>query len=151
MKVKDIMTVEPATASRSTTLAAAAPMLLGADCGILPIIDGGKLVGVVTDRDLYVALATRNKPASQLTVGEVTTGQVSACGPDDDVQSALQTMASKRVRRLPVTADGALVGIISMNDLVLAAGAGKDLRNDEVVATLKAICTHPAQRATAAA
>jgi CBS domain-containing protein len=151
VKVKDIMTAKPATASRSTTLAAAAPMLLGADCGILPIVEAGKLVGVVTDRDMYVALATRNKPASQLTVGDVTTGQVSACGPDDDVQSALQTMASKRVRRLPVTADGALVGVISMNDLVLAAGAGKDLQNDEVVATLKAICTHPAKRATAAA
>jgi CBS domain-containing protein len=151
MKVKEIMTAKPATASRNTTLAAAAPMLLGADCGILPIVEGGKLVGMVTDRDMYIALATRNKPASQLTVGDVTTGQVSACGPDDDVQSALQTMASKRVRRLPVTVDGAVVGVISMNDLVLAAGADKDLRNDDVVATFKAICTHPAKRATAVA
>jgi CBS domain-containing protein len=150
VKVKDIMTAKPATASRSTTLAAAAPMLLGADCGVLPIVEAGQLVGVVTDRDMYVALATRNKPASQLTVGDVTTGQVSDCAPDDDVKSALQTMASKRVRRLPVTTDGAVVGVISMNDLVLAAGADKELRNDDVVATLKAICSHPAKRATAA-
>lgn len=113
--------------------------------------DGGKLVGVVTDRDMYVALATRNKPASQLTVGDVSTSEVLACAPDDDVLAALDTMASQRVRRLPVTQDGALVGIISMNDLVLAAGADKPVRDDEVVATLKAICAHQAAPATAAA
>jgi CBS domain-containing protein len=115
------------------------------------VVDGGKLVGVVTDRDMYVALATRNKPASQITVGEVSTGKVWACGPDDDVHAALDTMASQRVRRLPVTQDGALVGVISMNDLVLAAGAEKEVRNDEVVATLKAICAHQAAPAAAAA
>jgi CBS domain-containing protein len=151
MKVKDIMTPRPATASPNTTLAAAAPLLLGADCGFLPVVDGGKLVGVVTDRDMYVALATRNKTASQLTVADVTTGKVSACHPDDDVHAALDLMASQRVRRLPVTENGALLGIVSINDLVLIAGAEKVVRNDEVVATLKAICAHPAKRETAAA
>jgi len=151
MKIKEIMTKQPKTAARDTTLAAAAHLLWGADCGILPVVDGGKLVGVVTDRDMYVALATRNKPASQITVGEVSTGKVWACGPDDDVHAALDTMASQRVRRLPVTQDGALVGVISMNDLVLAAGADKEVRNDEVVSTLKAICAHHAAPAAAAA
>jgi CBS domain-containing protein len=151
MKVKEIMTAQPKTASRDTTLAAAAHLLWGADCGILPVVDGGKLIGVVTDRDMYVALATRNRPASQLTVGDVTTGKAWACGPDDDVHAALDTMASKRVRRLPVTQDGALVGIISMNDLVLAAGADKAVRDNEVVETLKAICAHHAASAAAAA
>jgi CBS domain-containing protein len=151
MKIKEIMAKQPKTASRDTTLAAAAHLLWGADCGILPVVDGGKLVGVVTDRDMYVALATRNKPASQITVGEVSAGKVWACGQDDDVHAALDTMASQRVRRLPVTQDGALVGIISMNDLVLAAGAEKEVRNDEVVATLKAICAHHAAPAAAAA
>jgi CBS domain-containing protein len=151
MKIKEIMTKQPKTASRDTTLAAAAHLLWGADCGILPVVDGGKLVGVVTDRDMYVALATRNKPATQITVGEVSTGKVWACGPDDDVHAALDAMASQRVRRLPVTQDGALVGIISMNDLVLAAGVEKEVRNDEVVATLKAICAHHAAPVAAAA
>jgi CBS domain-containing protein len=151
MKIKEIMTKQPKTASRDTTLAAAAHLLWGEDCGILPVVDGGKLVGVVTDRDMYVALATRNKPASQITVGEVSTGKVWACKPDDDVHAALDAMASQRVRRLPVTQDGALVGVISMNDLVLAAGADKEVRSDEVVATLKAICAHPATPAAGAA
>lgn len=151
MKVREIMTAQPKTASRDTTLAAAAHLLWAGDCGILPVVDEGKLVGVVTDRDMYVALATRNKSASQITVGEVSTGKVWACGPDDDVHVALDTMASHRVRRLPVTQDGAPVGVISMNDLVLAAGANKAVRNDEVVATLKAICAHDAAPAAAAA
>jgi signal-transduction protein with cAMP-binding, CBS, and nucleotidyltransferase domain len=91
MKVREIMTAQPKTASRNTTLAAAAHLV------------------------------------------------------------ALDTMASQRVRRLPVTENGALVGIISMNDLVLAAGADKTVRNDEVVAALKAICAHHAAPAAAAA
>jgi len=151
MKIKEIMTTQVKTASRDTTLATAAHLLWGADCGILPVADEGKLVGVLTDRDMYVALATRNKPASQITVGDVASGTMWACGPDDDVHVALDTMASQRVRRLPVTENGALVGIISMNDLVLAAGADKAVRNDEVVATLKAICAHHAAPAAAAA
>ena len=151
MKVRDIMTAQPKAAAPNTSLSAAAQLLWGADCGILPVVDGGKLVGVVTDRDMYIALATRNQPASQLTVGDVAAGKLWTCGPDDDVHVALDTMRTQRVRRLPVTQDGALVGIISMNDLVLASGADKPVRNDEVVATLKAICAHHAAPAAAAA
>ena len=151
MKVREIMTAQPKTASPGTTLAAAAHLLWDADCGILPVVEGSKLVGVVTDRDMYVALATRNKPASQITVGDVASGAVWACGPDDEVQVALETMKTRRVRRLPVVEAGALVGVISMNDVVLAAGAGKAVRNEEVVDALKAICAHPAATPAAAA
>ena len=151
VKIRDIMTSQPKTASPGTTLAAAAHVLWGADCGILPVVDGGKLVGLVTDRDMYIALATRNRPASQLSVGELATGTVWACGPDDDVHVALDTMREHRVRRLPVVDAGALVGIISMNDLVLAAGADNPVRNEEIVDTLKAICAHAAVPAAVAA
>ena len=71
MKVKDIMTAEPRTCSPGTSLAVAAALMLDGDCGVLPVVDGGKLVGVVTDRDMYIALSTRNTVASQLTAGEV--------------------------------------------------------------------------------
>ena len=151
MKVRDIMMAQPKTASPGTTLAAAAHLLWDADCGILPVVEGGKLVGVVTDRDMYIALATRNKPASQVTVGDVATGTVWACGPDDDVHVALDTMKARRVRRLPVVADGSLVGMISMNNIVLAAGTGKAVGNEEVVDTFKAICARPSVAAAAAA
>jgi CBS domain-containing protein len=71
MKIKDIMTAEPRTCALGTNLAAAAALMLDGDCGVLPLVEDGKLVGVVTDRDMYIALATRNKRASEITVGDV--------------------------------------------------------------------------------
>jgi len=151
MKVKEIMTKQPQVASPRTTLAEAAHLLWIGDCGILPIVEKGKLMGVVTDRDMFVALATRNTPASQLTIGDVATGTVWACAPDDDIHVALDIMKTRRVRRLPVVDRGTLVGIVSMNDIVLAAGPDSAVRDGEVVDTFKAICAHAPQRAAAAA
>lgn len=154
MKIADIMTREPATCSPSTNLATAAKLMLDADCGFLPVVDEErKLVGVVTDRDLYIALATRNQLASEIAVGEVARPQVFTCGPDDEVEAALEIMRTHRVRRLPVEGFGRTVaGIVSMNDIVLAAGARKPVRNEAVVQTLQAICSHhhPAPHVTAA-
>ena len=143
MKVKEIMTAEPRTCSLGTNLAAAAALMLDGDCGILPVVDDGQLVGVVTDRATYIALATRNKRASEITVREVVQTPVYTCGPDDDVQAALETMKQHCVRRLPVEGFGArFMGIVSMNDIVVAAGPRKPVRETEVVNTLQGICAH---------
>lgn len=143
VKVKDIMSAEPRTCSPDTNLAAAAALMLDGDCGILPVVQDGKLVGVVTDRDLYIALATRNERASRVTVGEVAQAPVHTCGPDDDVHAALATMKQHRVRRLPVEGFGGTVsGVISMNDILLAAGDRKPVTGAEVVDALQAICAH---------
>jgi CBS domain-containing protein len=147
------MTPQPRTCTRETNLAEAAALMLDADCGILPVVDAdGKLVGVVTDRDMYIALATRNRLASQLTVGEVARTHVFTCGPDDDVQIALATMKEHHVRRLPVEGfAGTVAGIVSMNDILLAAGK-KGVGNAEIVDAFQAICTHrhPIPHVTAA-
>lgn len=143
MKVKEIMTAEPRTCSPDTTLAAAANLMWEGDCGILPVVDDGELVGVVTDRDMYIALATRNARASHLRVGAVATKTVATCAPEDDVQAALAAMKYARVRRLPVVGfGGTVLGILSMNDVLLAAAANKGVRSEEVVDTLQAICAH---------
>ena len=143
MKVKDIMTGEPRTCSSQTNLAAAAALMLDGDCGTLPVVEDGKLVGVVTDRDMYIALATRNKLSSEMTVGEVVQAPVYTCGPDDEVQAALETMKQHRVRRLPVEGfGGTVMGIVSMNDIVLASGPRKPVRENDVVNTLQGICAH---------
>jgi CBS domain-containing protein len=153
MKVKNLMTPKPRTCTRETNLAEAAALMLDADCGILPVVDTeGKLVGVVTDRDMYIALATRNTLASQITVGEVARTKVFTCEPDDDVQAALATMKQHHVRRLPVEGFGGTVaGIVSMNDILLAAGK-KGVGNAEIVDTFQAICAHhhPTPHVTAA-
>jgi CBS domain-containing protein len=102
---------------------------------------------------MYIALATRNARASDITVGEVARKRVFTCGPDDDVQAALATMKLHRIRRLPVKGFGRTVaGIVSMNDILLAAGPRKAVRNDEVVDTFQAICVHhhPVPQVTAA-
>ena len=153
MKIKDIMTAQPITCAPTTNLAEAAEMMLDADCGILPVTEGGKLVGVVTDRDMFIALATRDKRASEMTVGEVAGTQVFTCEPDDDVHAVLATMKQHRIRRLPVEGfEHIVVGMVSMNDILLAAGPRKAVRNDEVVETFQAICAqhHPTPHVTAA-
>jgi CBS domain-containing protein len=143
VKIKDIMTGELRTCSPGTNLAAAAALMLDGDCGILPVIADGKLVGIVTDRDMYIALATRDRRASELTVGEVAQTPVYTCGPDDEVQTALDTMKRHCVRRLPVEGfGGTVMGIVSMNDIVLASGPRKPVRDAEVVSALQAICSH---------
>ena len=143
MKVKEIMTGEPRTCSPGTNLAAAAALMLEADCGFLPVMEDGKLVGVVTDRDMYIALATRNKRASEMTVGEVVQRPVYTCSPDDDVHDVLERMRQHCVRRLPVEGfGGTVMGVVSMNDIVLASGRRKPVRDVEVVNTLQAICAH---------
>lgn len=143
MRVKDVMTTEPAVCTPGTSVAAAAHLMWDADCGILPVVDDGKLVGVVTDRDMFIALATRNRLASDLTVGEVAMKTVWACEPDDDVHAALEMMKTHRVRRLPVVGFGnTVLGIVSMNDLLRAAGPRKAIRDEEVVDTLQALCSH---------
>jgi CBS domain-containing protein len=68
------------------------------DCGVLPVVDDNELVGVVTDRDMYIALATRNTRAAHL---RVATKKVATCAPEDDVHAALATMREHRIRRLP--------------------------------------------------
>jgi CBS domain-containing protein len=143
MKVKDLMTTDVKTCSPDTTVAEAAHLMWEGDCGILPVVDDGELVGVVTDRDMYIALATQNERASRLKVGAVATKKLATCAPEDDVQAALAAMRQARVRRLPVVGfGGTVLGILSMNNIVLAAGAGEDVGSEDVVQTLQAICAH---------
>jgi CBS domain-containing protein len=154
MKIRDVMTPQPRTCTPGTNLAEAAALMLDADCGVLPVVDdAGRLTGVVTDRDMYIALATRARLASELAVGDVMRRQLFTCGPDDDVQAALATMREHHVRRLPVEGFGGTVaGVVSMNDIVLAAGRGRGVTNTEIVETFQAICRHrhPAAHVTAA-
>ena len=153
MKAKDLMTSAPLTCFPGTNLAAAAALMLDGDCGILPVIDDGKLVGVVTDRDLFIALGTRDRPASDVTVAEVAQAPVVSCGPDEEIGAVLDTMRGHRVRRVPVVGFGETVlGIVSINDIVLAAKSGRPVANSALLEALQTICAHhhPVARVAAA-
>jgi CBS domain-containing protein len=145
MKVQEVMKEDVKACFPDTNLAAAAALMWENDCGILPVVvDGMNPVGVITDRDIAVAVGTGGRAPQDLRVDEVIHGPVIACTPDDDVHTALKIMRKEKVRRLPVvTEDGVLSGILSLNDVVLHAQKGnKDLDYDDVVSTFKAICEH---------
>jgi CBS domain-containing protein len=153
MKVKDVMTTDVRTCTPDTTVAEAAHLMWEGDCGILPVVDEGALVGVVTDRDMYIALATQNARASHVRVGAIARTSVVTCVPEDDIENALTRMKEARVRRLPVVGFGStLVGILSMNDIILAVDERKGVRMDDLLDTLQAICGrhHPAPHIVAA-
>ena len=146
MKVKDIMMGLPYYCQAETNLGAATELMWNANCGFLPVESSdGKVIGVITDRDICIALGTKNRPAGEVTVTEVLTGKLYSCAPDDDIHMALQTLKEAAVRRLPVISqNGNLVGVLSMDDILLRAepsslGKEPELSSDEVLRTFRAI------------
>lgn len=150
MKVRDIMTQEPRCCTADTNLAAAAELMWTADCGVLPVVeDGGKLAGIITDRDICIALGSRNRVPAETPVKDVATREVQSCSPDEDVHAALATMRRAKVRRLPVLADGGKVaGMLALNDIILAADRKHGgLDYEEVLNTIKAVSEHRGHKA----
>lgn len=149
MKVKEVMNTNPQVCTLTDNLAAAAGLMWDNDCGVLPVIaEGGKVVGLITDRDICMAASMKNQRLSNLAVADVISGDVYACKPEEDIRSALKIMQENKVRRLPVIAtDGTLEGILSMNDVVLKANEPKEKKAPElsygdVINTYKSICQH---------
>jgi CBS domain-containing protein len=148
MKVEDVMTKDVHTCRPETNLSMAAMQMWNGDLGALPVLaNGGTVVGMITDRDICMAAATKHRDPATIDVGEVMTGKVYSCAPETEIHEALQTMQQRRVRRLPVinTDDGKLAGILSLDDVALKAqsGAKAELSAQDVEDTLKAICAHP--------
>lgn len=148
MTVEAIMTPAPKTCTPDTTLAEAANLMWEGDCGVLPVIDDGELVGIVTDRDMFIAVGTRDVRATHVRVGAVATTHVSTCRPEDDVDTALAVMKSAAVRRLPVIGDsGSVVGVVSINDIAFAPGVAPA----HIIEALQAICARHRYRSDDAA
>ena len=119
MQVSQIMTPDPDTAQRQDTLQAVAAKMDNGDYGAVPVVDGGRLVGVVTDRDIAVrAVAQGLGPETE--VGEVMTPDPVCVGPDSDVEDAAEIMQDEQIRRLFVTDhDDRLVGVVALADVAL--------------------------------
>jgi len=143
MKVKDAMMRTTATCQADTNLGAAVEIMWNRNCGILPVVDAEKrVIGVITDRDICIALGTRNRLPGEIFVNEVAQSNVYSCKAEDDLRGALQTMADAKVRRLPVVNEGGnLEGILSMDDIVFHAetGRGSRLSTEAIVNTLKTV------------
>ena len=121
MRVRNIMTQPPETCHIETTLAAASRHMRETGCGTLAVLDaGGRLAGILTDRDLALAVGDTRREASRVAVDKAMTHHVETCRPDDDLRLALERMAAAKVRRLPVVdGDGDLKGLLSIDDIIL--------------------------------
>jgi CBS domain-containing protein len=148
MLVRDVMRRSPASCAPGTNLAAVTEQLWACGCGALPVVDAaGKVLGIITDRDICVALGTRDRRPSEITAEQAMSRAVAACRTDDDIHEALHMMGSKKVRRLPVLdRAGKLEGLLSMSDLILDArhgnGTRPELSYEDVMTALRAIYWH---------
>jgi CBS domain-containing protein len=141
MKVRDLMSTDVKFCRPETNLTEAVKLMEKRDCGVLPVVAvNGTVSGVITDRDVCIAMTTRGLTGDRIAVREVTAGHCYTCSPDDDAVAALQTMKTHKVRRLPVVdPEGRLAGILSINDVLTHADA---VSHAEIVATMASICEH---------
>lgn len=142
MITKEIMTKDVVTCTPDSDVATAARIMLERNCGFVPVVDSrGTVTGVLTDRDICRAAVTTHRTAEHIGVRQVMSAPVFACLPDENVKTALVTMAKHHVRRLPVLdRTGHLQGVLSIDDVVRAPRRRGSPTSDDVVDTLKAIC-----------
>lgn len=118
MKVKDIMTRSVITVDPEETVEVAARTLTQYNIGALPVCGAdGKLCGMVTDRDLVIRCMASGRHPGSTKVRDVMTGQVTSVKPDMDAGVAAHLMGRQQIRRLPVTENGQLCGMMSLGDL----------------------------------
>jgi CBS domain-containing protein len=143
MLVRDVMVTGVAACRPETNLAEVAAIFWNERCGVLPVVDDtGRVLSMITDRDVAIALGTRNARASDVKVSDVALPRVFTCAAGDDFEAALNTMAEQNVRRLPVIEDGKLAGILSLDDLALNASEWPNengIPQTEVIAALRKI------------
>lgn len=120
MKVNEIITHDPEVIRPETALIEAAQKMKSMDIGMLPVCDGDRLVGVITDRDIAVRGVAQGYDPKTARVQEIMTPEVIYCFDDEDVKEAAKKMEEKQVRRLPVlNREKRLVGIVSLGDLAV--------------------------------
>jgi len=122
-KVRDAMTAEPRTAELTLSLAEAARLMKSEDVGSLPIVEEGRLVAVLTDRDIVVRAVAEGVDANATVIGDVASRDPVTVEPQQDLDEALMLMARHQVRRLPVVEGDRLVGVLAQADVAQEAKA----------------------------
>jgi len=131
---RDIMTADPRTITASTTLTEAARMMRDLDVGVLPICAADqRLTGILTDRDIVVRCIAEGGDPQEVSAGSLSEGDPVSIDAGDPIDDVFDTMAQYQLRRLPVTENGRLVGIIS------EAGIARDGNTEEVADTVQAV------------
>jgi CBS domain-containing protein len=123
MLVRHAMTESPYTAKPDMTAADAAGLMKQFDIGVVPVLEGGRLVGLVTDRDLVLRVVASRQDPDEVKLGDIVTRSPATVTPDTQLSEARDLMAEHRVRRLPVLKGDQLVGILSLGDVALATAS----------------------------
>jgi len=125
MKVSEVMTRDVRLIEPTQTIQEAARLMAELDTGIMPVREGDRLVGMITDRDIAVRAVAQGR-GPDTPIRDIMTDEVKYCYEDDDTDDAARNMADIQVRRLPVlTRDKRLVGIISLGDMAVSEGSGR--------------------------
>lgn len=121
MKIRDIMTTSPEFARADETVQAVALRMAEGDFGFVPVCDGSRVIGAVTDRDLAVRVLAKGLDPST-PVSEVMTRDIFTVAKDDSIEDVLNAMGDRQLRRFPIVTDnGDLVGVVSIGDLTRKA------------------------------
>jgi CBS domain-containing protein len=129
--ITDVMSANPCAIDASKPVAYAAKMMKQEDVGLAPIVEGDRLVGALTDRDIVTRVVAEDRDPQSVPVREVASTDLVTIDPQQDLDEALRLMASNRVRRLPVVAeDGRLVGVLAQADVAREA---KDKQTGQLV------------------
>lgn len=144
MRIEQLMNKPAITCGQDDSLNTAARLMWENDCGALPVVgDDGRVVGVLTDRDICMAAYTQGRPLHAIHAVTAMAKEIFSCHPDESIEAAERLMTDKRVRRLPVVdSENRPVGVLSLNDLARDATSSRkeDGAQREVVKTLAAIC-----------
>ena len=139
MQAKDIMTENPCCCSPNDTVQDVARTMRDHDCGAIPVMDKGRLVGIVTDRDLTVRVLAAGLD-HESTVADVISRELSTCSPDADLSEVERVMSDQQVRRIPIVdADKRCVGIVSQADLARASFDGRRVSEHEMALVVERV------------
>ena len=144
MLIRDIMSKPAVCCADTDNLHIAAQRMWECDVGAVPVVnDSGKLVGVVTDRDICMATYTKGQPPQSIRTGDVMSKLVFSCRADDSIDEAERLMGENQIRRLPIVDnENRPIGVLSLNDVARHAAVAKKKDGEEraVVQTMAAIC-----------
>jgi len=129
--VRDVMTQGPRSVRRDSSVVEAARIMRDEDVGVVPVVDGDRIVGMLTDRDITLSVVAEGKDPQSTNAEEIASSELVTVDPQQDLDEALRLMARHQVRRLPVVEeDGKLVGILAQADVARHAS---DAQTGEVV------------------
>ena len=138
MKIRDLMTTNVATCSRNATVVEAARQMQSQNVGSVPVVNGDRLAGIITDRDIVVNCVAKGGDCATATVESCMTTNPVTVTPETDAHEAARLMASEQIRRLPVVENGKLIGICSLGDLAVV-----DIHVNEAGEALSGISEQP--------